>query len=79
KLPKETQQQLISSIQLFFREEMDDEMGELRAQQVLDFCLKTIGPSIYNQAISDAQGYFRDKVEDLDGAFWIPEATRWKP
>ncbi len=77
-LSKETEQQLISSIKQFFTEMMEDEIGDLKASFLLEFCLKEIGPSIYNQAIADAQAYLHDKVSDIDGSCFEPEFGYWK-
>jgi len=71
-LSKETQQHLTSSIKLFFLEQMDEEIGDLRASFFLEFCLKEIGPSIYNQAIADAQAYLHERIGDMDGACYEP-------
>ena len=76
-LQKETQQQLISSIKQFFNEHMDAEIGDLKARLVLDFCVREIGPSIYNQAIADAQQYMNERVADLDGARFEDEFGFW--
>ena len=77
-LTKETKERLIESIKRFFEENMDDEIGDLKASLLLDFCLQEIGPSIYNQAIADAKTYMQDKVSDLDGACYEPEFTYWQ-
>jgi uncharacterized protein (DUF2164 family) len=45
--------------------------------KILDFCIK-IGPSIYNQAIADAQSYFQVKTSDLGGARYEAEFDFWK-
>ena len=76
-LQKETQQQLISSIKQFFNEHMDAEIGDLKARLVLDFCVREIGPSIYNQAIADAQQYMNERVADLGGARFEDEFGFW--
>lgn len=76
-LQKETQQQLVSSIKQFFTEHMDAEIGDLKARLVLDFCVKEIGPSIYNQAIADAQQYMTERVADLGGARFEEEFGYW--
>ena len=55
KLTKDSEKYLIGSIKRFFAENMDDEIGDLKAARVLEFCVREIGPSIYNQAIADAQ------------------------
>ena len=39
--------------------------------------LKEIGPSIYNQAIADAQSYFTGRVADLEGVCHEPEFGFW--
>ena len=77
-ITKDTQQQLIPSIKRYFVEHMDEEIGDLKASLLLEFCLKEIGPSIYNQAIADAQAYLHDKVTDLDGSCFEPEFGYWR-
>lgn len=78
KIPKETEKQLIVSIKRFFEEMMSEEIGDLRASLVLDFCLSEIGPVIYNRAISDAQSYMQEKAVDMDGSCYEPEFEYWK-
>ena len=78
KLKDDTRQQLLASIKRYFLEELDQEIGDLKATLILDFCLKEIGPSVYNQAIADAQAYLHERVTDLDGACYEPELGYWK-
>jgi uncharacterized protein (DUF2164 family) len=78
KLEKDTENHLIDSIKRFFCEEMDDDIGDLKAMRVLDFCLSEIGPSIYNQAIADAQSFFQDKALDLGAVRYEPERDFWR-
>ena len=54
-------------------------MGDLKANLLLDFVLKEIGPSIYNTAIADAQTYFQGRVADLEGVCHEKEFTYWTP
>ena len=77
-LQKETEEKLIASLKRYFAENMDEEIGDLKAKLLLDFCLTEIGPSIYNRAISDAQAYMQDKVVDLDVSLYEPEFGYWK-
>lgn len=79
KLPKETTQDLIHSLQKYFLEELDQEIGDLRASLLLDFLLVEVGPTVYNKAIIDAQRYFQDKTLDLDSSLYEPEMTFWQP
>ncbi len=77
KLQKETRRELIESIRRYAAEELDIEIGELKASLLLDYCLEEIGPSVYNEAIKDARAYFFGKVEDLEGSCYEPELTYW--
>lgn len=64
--PDITTHQLVDSIQTYFREERGDEIGELGATLLLEFILAEIGPSVYNQALRDAQAHLQRTVADLD-------------
>jgi uncharacterized protein (DUF2164 family) len=77
-LSRETSKALIPSIQRYFREMLEEEIGDLKAQLLLDFFLREIGPTVYNQAIHDAQAYFQEKVTDLDASCYFPERSYWK-
>jgi uncharacterized protein (DUF2164 family) len=78
-LPPDTTRTLVASIKRYAKENLGEEMGDLKAGLFLDFVLKEIGPSIYNRAITDAQSYFTDRVADLEGVCHEDELTFWKP
>ena len=78
KLQKDTEKYLIASIKRFFADELEADIGELKASRVLEFCVREIGPSIYNQAIADAQSYFQEKAADLGGVRFEAEFDYWK-
>lgn len=77
-LSKETEKRILGSIRHFFAEKLETEIGDLKASLVLEFFVKEIGPSIYNQAIADAQAYFQEKTSDLAGSRFEPEFGYWK-
>ncbi len=77
-LPKEVEKQLVTSIKRFFEEKMEEEIGELKARLVLDYCVREIGPTIYNQAIEDSERYLQNKLSDLGGVCYEPEFGYWK-
>ncbi len=77
-LPKDTEQRLITSIKRYFEEELEEEIGELKAAFLLEYILKEIGPQIYNQAVRDTQAHLHDKVTELDTAIYAPEYGYWK-
>jgi len=78
KLQKDTEKYLVGSIKRFFAERMDADIGDLKAALVLEFLIREIGPSIYNQAIADAQVYFQEKASDLGGSRYEPEFDYWQ-
>jgi len=78
KLQKDAEKYLVASVRRFFAEQMDAEIGDLKASMVLEFCIREIGPSIYNQAIADAQEYIQQKASDLGGSRYEPEFNYWK-
>jgi uncharacterized protein (DUF2164 family) len=76
-LPDVARKQSIASIKRYVAEELDQDIGDLKAALLLDFILKEIAPTIYNGAIVDAQTFLRDRVADLDGACAVPEFAYW--
>ena len=72
-IPREKQQRLVAELRDYFDRNMGEELGDLKAMLLLDFCLERIGPVIYNQAIADAGAFMADKVADLDATLYEPE------
>jgi len=77
KLSPDTTKQLHASIKRFVAEHLDQDIGDLKTGLLLDYCLREIGPTIYNQAIADAQTYFQGRVVDLEGVCYEKEFTYW--
>lgn len=65
-ISKEARNQIVDSIQTYFDKEMEEPVGNLVADALLDFFIKEVGPSIYNQAIRDSQAHMLARVNDLD-------------
>ena len=78
-LPPETTRRLQASIKRYCAEHLDIDAGDLKTAMLLDFCLREIGPSIYNAAIADAQAYLHERVSDMDGVCGQQEFTYWAP
>ena len=78
KLAADAEERSLASIKRFFKEHMDDDVGDLKAKLLLDFFLEEIGPSVYNRAITDAQAVMQDRVVDLDGTCYQPEFSYWR-
>ncbi|MGL4989856.1 MAG: DUF2164 domain-containing protein [Sarcina sp.] len=64
-ISKQEEKQLINEIQLFFKNERGEDIGELFASIVLDFIIEKIGPSLYNQGVYDAHKFLNDSLDDL--------------
>jgi uncharacterized protein (DUF2164 family) len=73
----ETAKQLQASIKRYVAENLDHDIGDLQADLFLDYCLREIGPTIYNQAIADAQAYFQGRVVELEDVCYQPELSYW--
>ncbi len=76
-LPEEARKQAIASIQRYFADELDQEIGDLKATLVLDYVLAELGPAIYNQAIADAKAFFDERAADLAALCHRDEFPYW--
>jgi uncharacterized protein (DUF2164 family) len=76
-LSPEIRKQLLASIKRYAAANLDEEIGDLKAGLLLDYCLQEIGPAVYNQAIADAQSYFTGRVADLEGVCHEEEFGYW--
>ena len=65
KINKETRDDLIRNIKIYFENERDEDLGDLAASMVLDFIIKDMAPYFYNQGVLDAYKYLSDRVEDV--------------
>jgi uncharacterized protein (DUF2164 family) len=65
-IPSEASKAAITSIQRYFSENLDEEIGSLAAGALLGFFLKEIAPVVYNQAVADAQTRLQARVMELD-------------
>ena len=77
KLGKETEDRLVASIRRYFDANMDEGIGDLPARMLLDFCVRELGPSIYNHAIADAQSAMQERIAELDVNCYEPEFSYW--
>ena len=76
-LSDDAQKHSVASIRRYFSDELELDVGDLKAGLVLDFIVKEIGPSIYNAAIADAQTFMRERLVDMEGALAAPEFAYW--
>jgi uncharacterized protein (DUF2164 family) len=75
--PEQARKQAITSLKRYFDEVLDEDIGELKAEMMLDFILREIAPTVYNQAIQDAQKVVQERVMDMDSSLFAPEFGYW--
>ncbi len=63
---RETKDELIQKIQTYFREELEQDLGNFEAEFLLDFFGEHVGLYYYNQAISDVQTHLAGHLESLN-------------
>lgn len=78
KLNKDTEERLLTSLQRYCAENFEEEIGNLKARMLLDFCLREIGPSIYNQAVQDAQAVMQEKIAEVETNCYETEFAYWQ-
>jgi len=61
---------LIKKIQMYFDEELDQDIKQFPARFLLDFFIEEIGPYFYNQALLDAQTLLEEKMEGMREALY---------
>jgi uncharacterized protein (DUF2164 family) len=77
-LSKEARKEAIASIERYFQENMEEKIGNIAAAGLLSFFIEEIGPSIYNQAVADAQERLQARVQDLDFEVHEDEFAYWR-
>jgi uncharacterized protein (DUF2164 family) len=75
-LTDERRARMLRSIRKYFAEALDQELGDLAAERLLEFFVKELGAPVYNQAIQDARRFLLEKLDDLEGEFYEPDEPR---
>jgi uncharacterized protein (DUF2164 family) len=76
-LSKDVRKEAIASIERYFRENMDEPIGNIAAGGLLGFFLEEIGLAIYNQAVADVQERLQARVAELDLEVHEDPFTYW--
>jgi len=64
---------LLRSIKTHFAAEFDEPLSDFRAEALLDFFVRELGPPVYNQGVRDAAGYVQSKLTDIEGEVYEQE------
>ena len=65
-LNKDVRATAVQSIERYFKDELDEKIGNIRAAALLNFFIEEIGPSIYNQAVAEVQERLMMRVTEID-------------
>ena len=62
---KEEKEVIIRKIQLYFKKELDQEIGQFDAECLLDFFSEEVGAYYYNRGLYDAQTIVESKLASI--------------
>lgn len=76
---KEEKEIITKKIQLYFSEELNQEIGQFDSQFLLDFFSEKLGPYFYNRGLYDAQTILESKMENISEAIYeIEKITEFR-
>ena len=76
-LSKETRKDIVDSIQRYFTENMEENIGNIAAGALLGFFLEEVGPFVYNKAVADVQERLQARIAELDIEIHEEELQYW--
>lgn len=73
KINKEDKERIVKKIQLYFNDELNQDIGQFDAEFLLQFFSEEMGGYFYNQGLADALTVIESKVEDISDTFYSLE------
>jgi uncharacterized protein (DUF2164 family) len=73
RLSADRRARLLRSIRQHFLDEFDEPISDFRAEGLLDFFVRELGPPIYNQGVRDASDFIQAKLSDIEGEVYERE------
>ena len=77
-LTKESRKEALASIERYFRENMEEPIGNIAAGALLNFFIEDIGPAIYNKAVADVQERLQNRIAEVDLEVHEDEFQYWR-
>ena len=65
KFSKEEKEVMVKKVQLYFREELDQDIGGFDAEFLIDFFSEEMGAFFYNRGLYDAETAINEKVSEI--------------
>lgn len=62
---KDEKEILGKKLQMYFSDELDQELGQFQAQFLLDFISEELGAYFYNRGLADAQAAMQERMEAI--------------
>ena len=76
RLSPERRASLLRAVTQHFSVEFDESLSDFRAQGLLDFFVRELGPPVYNQGVRDASSFMQEKLADIEGEIYERESGR---
>ena len=64
---------LLETLTAYYATEFDETLSAFRAESLLDFFVRELGPPLYNQGVRDAAAYMQAKLGDIEGEVYERE------
>ena len=74
RLSPERRAALLVAVKKHFTAEFDETLSDFRAEGLVDFFVRELGPPVYNQGVRDAVGFIQAKLSDIEGEIYESEA-----
>ncbi|WP_455219904.1 DUF2164 domain-containing protein [Kaarinaea lacus] len=76
---KEEKDLIVRKIQLYFKEELNSEIGQFDAQFLLDFFAEEVGSYFYNRGLYEAQAILEQRLDDItDAIYQLEKITEFR-
>ncbi len=76
RLSPERRANLLLAIKEYVTAEFDEPLSDFRAEGLLDFFVRELGPPVYNQGVRDASAFIQQKLGDIEGEVYEREPER---
>lgn len=74
---KDETKAIVSEIRDYFREELDQDIGVLPAEMLMNFFADKMGAYYYNRGVHDAQAALKQRMDSLhDDLYGLEQRTR---
>jgi len=75
RLSPERRASLLRAVKAHFAEAFDEPLSDFRAEALVDFFVRELGPPVYNQGVRDASGFIQKKLADIEGEIYERESS----